>query len=167
MISVKNDLSALVYTSTFGNGSETATGVAVDTGGVVYVVGGSQSGVAFGGATSGTGPTIKVGSLPTSPNLSSGYLMAFASDGSVANWIDYLGPLAPLANPNTMNGVAVDNASQVYVIGTTFNPANAGNGTDVWTTRINANGSQNAGATEIFGGTGADSGSRRRRECQS
>src|SRR5262249_8644225 len=49
--SLKNDLSALNYLSTFGNGAETANGVAVDSGGVVYVVGGSQSGVAFGGAT--------------------------------------------------------------------------------------------------------------------
>jgi hypothetical protein len=158
LISVKNDLSALIYTLTFGNGSETATGVAVDTGGVVYVVGGSQSGLAFGGATSGTRPVIKAGSLPTSPNLSSGYLIAFNFDGSYANWMDYLGPQAPLANPNSMNAVAVDNASQAYVIGTTFDPANAGNGTDVWTTRINADGSQNAGASETFGGTGADSG---------
>jgi hypothetical protein len=159
LMSVKNDLSALVYTLTFGNGLETATGVAVDTGGVVYVVGGSQSGLAFGGATSGTRPVIAAGSLPTSPNLSSGYLMAFNFDGSYANWIDYLGPQAPLANPNSMNAVAVDNASQAYVIGTTFNPANAGNGTDAWTTRISADGSQNTGATEILGGTGADSGS--------
>jgi hypothetical protein len=132
----------VAWSDTFGNGAtgaETAVGVALDSSGRVYVAG-STSATAFtltntqlGSALSPTGTENDITSTG-----SEGYVLALASGGKTATYITFLNAATNI--PTVLNGIALDDANQAYVVGTSNSVGVSIQ--DIFVARLNAPGTR-------------------------
>jgi len=153
IVKIPAGFAKVTWSSTFGNGAETVTGVAVDGIGQAYISGSSASG--------NWGSTLSPFNLATAPAVppalntpastpagypspgagnSAGYLLSLNPPASGVNFIDY-GPTIFGAAGGTFNGVALDsNLVQAYVVGTASNYVNAASGLDTVVARFSSGG---------------------------
>jgi beta-propeller repeat-containing protein len=145
--------SSLAWSSFLGGGDyEDAWGVALDSAGNVYVTGGTYS---SDFPTTGGFDTTWVGG--------DAFVTEVSAAGSSLAWSSFLGG----SSSDVGNGVAVDSAANVYVVGTTYStdlPTTGGFDTtfsggvyDAFVTKVNAGGASLSWSSYLGGG-GADFG---------
>lgn len=103
----------VMWSDTIGAGTETGTGIAVDTVGGTYIAGSTTLGFAL--TSFQLGGAIPTGTQTNSNTPNAGYVISLAANGKTANYASFL--TAPGATATQLNAIALDDAAQAYVTG--------------------------------------------------
>ncbi len=116
-IILSSNVPTVAWSDTFGNGSETAAGIAVDSLGRAYIAGSTASGFTLSSAQLGAvGSSPATGTQNAPAALDAGYVLALAPGGLTTSYITFLNA-APAPTVTTLNSIALDDIAQAYVTG--------------------------------------------------
>jgi hypothetical protein len=118
-ITLSANASTVAWSDTFGAGTETGTGIAVDAAGRAYIAGSTTAGFTLTnpqlGATANASAT-GTQNIPASGGPIAGYVLALAPNGLTTSYITFLN--AELGSTvTTLNSIALDDIGQAYVTG--------------------------------------------------